>query len=117
MSIDRKVDYLEFPAADLEAIKSFYTKVFGWSFQDYGDEYCAFNDGRLDGGFYKADMSSSAANGSALVVIYAEDLEATLATIVANGGTVVRNIFDFPGGRRFHFADPNGNELAVWSNK
>ena len=78
---------------------------------------CAFTDEKLDGGFYKSEQSSSAKNGSALVVLYAGDLEKTLETVVASGGTIVRSIFDFPGGRRFHFADPNGNELAIWSDK
>ena len=117
MSTDRKIDYLEFPAMDLEVIKSFYSKTFDWSFQDYGDAYCSFTDGRLNGGFYQSAQSCSIASGSALVVIYAEDLEAMSDTVVANGGTIVRAIFSFPGGRRFHFADPSGNELAVWSDK
>ena len=116
MSTDQKIDYLEFPATDLETIKSFYSKAFYWSFQDYGDEYCAFSDGKLNGGFYKSDQSSSTANGSALVVLYAADIEKTLETIVASGGTIVGPIYSFPGGRRFHFSDPNGNELAVWSD-
>lgn len=117
MSTDQRIDYLELPAADLAAVKSFYSKAFSWSFQDYGDEYCAFNDGTLAGGFFRSKLASTTANGSALIVIYAKDLEATLETVVASGGTIVRTIFSFPGGRRFHFADPNGNELAVWSEK
>ena len=116
MPTDQKIDYLEFPARDFVATKSFYSQVFGWSFQDYGDEYCAFNDGKLDGGFYKSEQSSSTEHGSTLVVLYAEDLERTLETVVAGGGGIVRPIFSFPGGRRFHFSDPNGNELAVWSD-
>lgn len=115
MSTDRKIDYLEFPAKDFVAIKSFYSKAFDWSFQDYGGEYCSFSDGRLNGGFYKSEQSCSTANGSALVVLYAEDLETMQKKIAASGGTIIRRIFAFPGGRRFHFADPNGNELAVWS--
>ena len=116
MSTDRKIDYLEFPTTDLAAIKSFYSKVFDWSFQDYGEAYCSFNDGTLNGGFYQSDQSCSIASGSALVVVYAADLEAMSETIVSSGGTIVRTIFSFPGGRRFHFADPSGNELAVWSD-
>jgi len=115
--MDQTIDYIEFPAADFDATKSFYSKAFGWRFQDYGEDYCGFNDEKLDGGFYKSKRSSSTENGSALVVLYADDLEKTLEKVVANGGIIVRPMFDFPGGRRFHFADPNGNELAVWSEK
>ena len=116
MSSDKKIDYIELPAKDLDLAKSFYSNTFGWSFEDYGPEYCAFNDGRLDGGFFKSDQSVSVANGSALVVLYASDLEAILSKVTAQGGTIIRDILSFPGGRRFHFADPNGNELAIWSD-
>ena len=116
MPIDQKIDYVEFPAANFEAIKSFYTKAFGWTFQDFGDEYCAFSDGKLDGGFFKSTQSSSTENGAALVILYAKDLEKTVDSVIACGGTVIRPVFPFPGGRRFHFTDPNGNELAVWSD-
>ena len=115
MPTDQKIDYLEFPARDFTATKAFYSRAFGWSFQDFGEEYCAFNDGKLDGGFYKSEQNSSTENGSALVVLYALDLEKTLEMVVDSGGAIVRPIFSFPGGRRFHFSDPNGNELAVWS--
>ncbi len=116
MSTDNKIDYIELPAKDLDLAKSFYSNTFGWSFEDYGPEYCAFNDGRLDGGFFKSDRSVSVASGSALVVLYASDLEAILSKVTAQGGTIIREIFSFPGGRRFHFADLNGNELAIWSD-
>jgi len=116
MPTDQKIDYIELPAADLAATKLFFTRAFSWSFQDFGDEYSAFSDGKVDGGFYKSALKSSSKNGAALVVFYAKDLEETLETIVRNGGTILRPIFSFPGGRRFHFADPNGNELAVWSD-
>jgi predicted enzyme related to lactoylglutathione lyase len=115
MSIDRRIDYIEFAAGDLEKVKAFYSGAFGWTFQDYGPDYCAFNDGGLDGGFYRAPLRASATEGSALVVIYADDLEATLERVAEHGGTIVKEIYSFPGGRRFHFADPSGNELAVWS--
>jgi uncharacterized protein len=115
MGTDRHINYIEFPAGDLEKTKEFYSAAFGWSFQDYGPDYCAFQDAGLDGGFYRAPLRASASEGSALVVIYADDLEATLERVTGHGGTIVREIFSFPGGRRFHFADPNGNELAVWS--
>ena len=114
--IDQKINYLELPARDLDAIQGFYEAAFGWSFTDYGPEYKAFNDGFIDGGFYKSDRASSTSNGAALIVIYAKDLERTRDTVLRGGGAIVKDVFSFPGGRRFHFADPNGNELAVWSD-
>lgn len=114
---DQKINYLELPARDLDQVQRFYEAAFGWTFVDYGPEYRAFNDGFIDGGFRKVDAASSTANGAALIVLYAEDLERTRDTVLASGGTIVTDIFAFPGGRRFHFADPNGNELAVWSDR
>ena len=110
-----KINYLELPARDLDAMEAFYSGAFGWRFTDYGPEYRAFSDGNLDGGFYHAELASSTANGGALVVLRTEDLEGARQTVLDHGGTIVREIFAFPGGRRFHFADPNGNELAIWS--
>jgi len=117
MPIDQKVDYIEFPAQDLDAVQSFYESAFGWSFTDYGPEYRAFTDGKIEGGFRKSKLKSTTENGAALVVLYAENLEKTKKTVISSGGKIVRDIFSFPGGRRFHFADPNGNELAVWSDQ
>jgi uncharacterized protein len=116
MPVDQGIDYIELPGADLGSAQSFYSAVFGWSFEDFGPDYTSFSDGRLAGGFYRSGSRASVASGSALVVIYATDLESTLARVTEHGGTVIRDIFSFPGGRRFHFADPNGNELAVWSD-
>jgi predicted enzyme related to lactoylglutathione lyase len=109
-----KINYVEFAARDLGATKSFFQAAFGWAFTDYGPDYAAFAGQGLDGGFYRADQAASTASGSALIVFYSHDLEATLARVVEAGGQVVRPIFDFPGGRRFHFTEPSGNELAVW---
>jgi len=117
MPADLKINYLELPARDLDAVQRFYEGAFGWSFTDYGPEYRAFNDGFLDGGFYRADRASTTDHGVALVILYAEDLEGTRETVIENGGEILREIFSFPGGRRFHFADPNGNELAIWSDR
>jgi uncharacterized protein len=117
MPSDQKINYLELPARDLDAVQKFYEGAFGWAFTDYGPGYRAFNDGFIDGGFYRADAASSTKSGAALIVLYAEDLERTRDTVVRSGGTLVKEIFSFPGGRRFHFADPNGNELAVWSER
>ncbi|MEM8716546.1 MAG: VOC family protein [Cyanobacteria bacterium P01_G01_bin.4] len=111
------INYVEFPAKDLAATKAFFTQVFGWSFEDFGTDYTAFADSGLDGGFYQADLASSTQTGAALVVFYSQDLEDTQAKIEAAGGVIVQPTFPFPGGRRFHFAEPSGNEFAVWSDR
>jgi len=110
MREDGKIDYVEFPGRDLTATKAFYGAAFGWAFTDYGPDYVAFEGQGTDGGF----TTEPAAEGP-LVVLYANDLEAMLARVSAAGAKVTREIFSFPGGRRFHFRDPSGNELAVWS--
>ncbi|XZG70333.1 VOC family protein [Chitinibacteraceae bacterium HSL-7] len=115
MHNEHRIDYIEFPAADLAKAQRFYNYVFGWTFTDYGPDYCAFDDGRLQGGFYRASASSTTASGAALVVLYTEELEDTQARVAAAGGIICKPIFSFPGGRRFQFLDPVGNELAVWS--
>ncbi len=117
MNAHEKMDYVEFPAKDLEAVKKFFAEAFGWSFVDYGPEYTSFSDEGLNGGFFKSDLASSTAAGSALLVFYSEQLEQTQAKIEKAGGSILRPTFTFPGGRRFHFSDPNGNEYAVWSGQ
>jgi predicted enzyme related to lactoylglutathione lyase len=117
MSRDLKVDYIELPARDLDAVQTFYGRVFNWSFTDYGPDYRAFTDGSFNGGFYRADQQSSTVSGATLVVMYALDLEKIREAVLVAGGSLVKDIFPFPGGRRFQFTDPNGNELAVWSDK
>ena len=117
MPTDQKIDYIELPGDDFDAIEGFYANTFGWTFTDYGPMYRAFSDQKLDGGFYKSSLQSKTENGAALVVLFANDLEATQRKIVSKGGRVQKEIFSFPGGRRFHFLDPHGNELAVWSDK
>jgi len=115
---DRRIDYIEFPASDVASTKAFYAAVFGWDFTDYGPDYTSFHDGRLAGGFEAAGSSlEDSSPGGPLVVLYATDLEAVETEVMQNGGTIVRETFDFPGGRRFHFTDPSGNELAVWSDR
>ena len=116
MNAHGKLNYIEFPANDMEATKTFFSTAFSWSFEDYGPEYTAFSDQGLDGGFYKSEMKSSAENGAALVIFYSSELETTLSNVEAAGGTISQQIFSFPGGRRFHFIEPSGNELAVWSD-
>jgi predicted enzyme related to lactoylglutathione lyase len=115
MNVHEKMNYVEFPAKDMAATKAFFSKVFGWQFTDYGPDYTAFSNEGLDGGFYKSNLSASSDKGSALIVFYSNNLEETQAKIEQAGGTIIKPIFSFPGGRRFHFGDPNGNEYAVWS--
>jgi uncharacterized protein len=115
MNLHEKMNYVEFPAKDLSATKAFFQSVFGWSFIDYGPEYTSFSDQGLDGGFFQSDLASSTEQGAGLIVFYSNQLEATLAKIEMAGGSIVRPIYAFPGGRRFHFTEPSGNEFAVWS--
>lgn len=109
------INYVEIPARDMDATKHFFTDAFGWEFIDYGPDYAAIQKAGLDGGFFKSDQVATTGNGSVLVVLYSSELETTLERVKSAGGVVIKNIFSFPGGRRFHFADPNGNEYAVWS--
>jgi hypothetical protein len=111
---DNRIDYLEFPVLDMAAAKRFYAAVFGWTFTDYGAGYSSFSDGRLDGGF---TLDGEPPACGVLVVIYARDLDAAQSRIREAGGKIVKETFSFPGGSRFHFNDPSGNELAVWSDQ
>jgi uncharacterized protein len=110
MRQDGKLDYLELPGGGLPSQKAFYASAFGWRFVDYGPDYAAFDEG-LEGGFY-----AGGAGAAALPVLFSTDLEATLAKVQGAGAEITRPIFPFPGGRRFHFRDPAGNELAVWGD-
>lgn len=106
-----QIQYLEFLSKDLERAKEFYSKSFGWKFTDYGPDYTAFEGDYVDGGF----TTGKPVKGTVLVILYSGDLEATQQKVKAAGGKIVKEIFSFPGGRRFHFSDPDGYELAVWS--
>lgn len=112
--MNNKINYIEFKAHDLRAIKDFYTNIFGWSFTDYGDNYTAFSDAGIEGGFEKTE--DQILNG-VLVILYHENLEEIQHTLIENKATISKDIFSFPGGRRFHFLDPSGNELGIWSDK
>jgi predicted enzyme related to lactoylglutathione lyase len=107
-----RIDYIELGTSDLAASKAFFQQVFGWEFTDYGPDYTSFKDGRLDGGFSAIRPGMA---GGALLVLYSSDLEGTQKKVQAAGGKIILEIFSFPGGRRFHFGEPGGNELAVWS--
>ena len=111
---DRRIDYIEFGATDIGRTKEFYQQVFGWRFEDYGPDYTSFPDGRLSGGFTK-DAPVRPANP--LVVLYATRLEEVESNIKRADGKIVRATFPFPGDHRFHFSDPNGNELTVWTDR
>ena len=113
MPTHHAIDYVEFTVRDLPAAKRFYGAAFGWAFTDYGPEYAGIQGGEGEvGGMRQAD---AVATGGPLVILYSEDLEASLAAVEAAGGVVTEPPFGFPGGRRFHFRDPSGNELAVWT--
>jgi hypothetical protein len=109
--MSERIDYVELPAGDLAATKSFYAAAFGWGFTDYGPTYAGFEGAGLDGGLASGDAASTTVP---LVILKADDLEAALERVEAAGGAITAPIFDFPGGRRFHFRDPAGNELGVW---
>ena len=115
MNQHEKINYLEFPAKDILATKAFFESVFDWQFEDFGPDYTAFSNQGLDGGFFSSTQSSTTDNGSALTVFYSNDLTETQRKIERAGGIIIQAIFDFPGGRRFHFTEPSGNEFAVWS--
>jgi hypothetical protein len=114
LHLDRHIDYVEFCAPDLALVKKFYSTVFGWVFQDWGPDYVDFKGAGLAGGFRREEPPMA---GGTLVIMYADSLAETQARVEAAGGTISRPIFEFPGGRRFHFLDPCGNELGVWSDK
>ena len=111
------INYVEFPAKDIAATKAFFSAVFGWEFTDYGPDHTAFSavTAGLDGGFYASEFRADSDVGGTLVVLKTDTLETVLAAVQAAGATICKPIFSFPGGRRFHFREPSGNELAVWS--
>lgn len=111
---ENHIDYVEFKAKDIEAIKKFYTACFDWTFKDFGADYTAFSNSGIRGGFEKTD--SEVTNG-ALVVLYHTNLDHILQKVTDAGGRISKDIFSFPGGRRFHFIDPSNNELAIWSDR
>ncbi|MFC7299439.1 VOC family protein [Herminiimonas aquatilis] len=115
MNAHEKLNYVEYPSRDIAATKHFFEAAFGWHFIDYGPDYSAFSNQGLDGGFYQSELASNTATGAALLVFYSRTLESTEQKVRAAGGIVNKEIFAFPGGRRFHFIEPGGNEFAVWS--
>jgi len=115
-NVENSINYIEFPMVEPEAIIMFYETVFGWTFQRWGEDYISFIGAEVEGGFNRqADVNSE--RSGALVILYSKDLEKKKDQILAAGGTIAEDIYPFPGGRRFHFKDPSGNELAIWSEK
>ena len=110
------INYIEWPVADMQRNKEFFTQLLGWQYQGYGPEYCSLVNAGIDGGFYLSPehLGYTSGNGP-LMVIYASDILACQQKVTALGGTIVQQLFDFPGGCRFHFKCPNNNEFAVWS--
>lgn len=111
MHTHHHIDYVEFTAPYLEAVKAFYHQAFGWAFTDYGPDYVAFAGSGIEGGFERGDGNGA----NPLVILFSEDLDASRSAVLAAGGTLTKDVFPFPGGRRFHFLDPAGNELGVWA--
>jgi uncharacterized protein len=111
---DRRIDYIEMNVTDIARAKAFYGAAFGWTFKDYGPDYCEFADGRLTGGFTTHGKPSP---GGPLIILYGDDLPETQRRVEAAGGRISAPIYDFPGGQRFHFLDPDGYELAVWTKR
>jgi uncharacterized protein len=115
--IPRTIDYVEIPSTDVALSRAFFAQLLGWRFTDYGPEYTSFEDGRITGGFYRSDKISRVETGGALIVIYTETLEQAKAEVIRLGATITRDIFSFPGGRRFQFAEPGGSEFSIWCDK
>lgn len=114
MRKEGRIDYVEIPAADIDKLRAFFEQLFGWEFQEWGPDYYSFNDGRLDGGL-RREAGSGPASG-VLLVFYSEDLERDYERVKELGATISQEIFEFPGGRRFHFVEPAGTEFAIWAS-
>lgn len=117
MNQHHKLNYVEFAAHDFSATKDFFAGVFGWEFTSYGKDYMGFFSQGLNGGFYQAQQASLSENGGALLIFYSDHLRATRDKITAKGGKISKDIFEFPGGFRFHFTEPSGNEFGVWAQE
>jgi len=115
-NVENSINYIEFPMTDPASIKAFYNKAFGWEFTDWGLNYISFNGANVEGGFNREEGVRPEKPG-VLVILYANNLEEKLEDVRGANGKITQDIYSFPGGRRFHFQDPNGNELAIWSEK
>jgi uncharacterized protein len=117
MPVHHSVDYVELSVVDLPTSGAFYTEAFGWRLNDYGPEYAGFRDDPSSDDEGGGLAVSEDRPGRPLVLLYSDDLDATVQAVVAAGGTVTDGPYPFPGGRRFHFTDPSGNELGVWAER
>ena len=116
-SLPNTIDYIEMPSRDLAGTKRFFAALFDWSFVDYGPDYASFDDGRMAGGFFASEKTAEVDAGAPLVVFYHSELEKMEKKVVDLSGKITKEIFEFPGGRRFHFSEPRGGEFAIWSDK
>lgn len=117
MNHHHHITYIEIPTVSIAKSREFFKTIFGWSFSDYGPDYTSFSDksAGVAGGFFTLDQAPGKAPNAVLIVLYSADLEATQQAIVEAGGHISKETFSYPGGRRFHFIEPGGNELGVWS--
>jgi hypothetical protein len=115
MNAENQISYVEIPVTDMKKARAFFESMFGWEFKEWGPDYLSFNDGRLNGGLRGSDVPPP--SHGVLLVFYSDDLERDLERVQRHGATISQEIFSFPGGRRFHFIDPVGNEFAIWSAK
>lgn len=113
----KTIDYIEMPSQDISRSREFFSAMFSWVFTDYGPDYTSFEDGRITGGFFRSERVSLSAHGACLPVIYTESLEQTKDDALRLGATITKDIFSFPGGRRFQFTEPGGSEFAIWSDR
>ncbi|MGI9271004.1 MAG: VOC family protein [Woeseiaceae bacterium] len=113
MNVEKRIDYVEIPVTDPAKAREFFSALFGWEFQEWGDDYLSFNDGRLECGLRRSEEPAPASG--VLLIFYGDDLRREMARITELGGTISQDIFEFPGGSRFHFLDPVGNEYAMWT--
>lgn len=112
------IDYIELAVLDVIEAKDFYAEAFAWTFTDYGPEYAGIRDLAVEGGEVGGlRLTEEVHSGGPLVLLFSEDLDASVTRVLAAGGTIVKGPYEFPGGRRFHFMDPSGNELGVWAKR
>jgi len=115
MRPEGQVDYIEIPTTDIVKTSQFLGAFFGWSFQEWGPDYSSFNDGRMDGGLRRTKEATPLETG-VLLIFFSTDLERDRDRVKELGATITQDIFDFPGGQRFHFVDPSGAEFAIWTS-
>lgn len=113
MAVENRIDYVEIPVTDPAKARDFFTALYGWEFESWGDDYISFSDGRLAGGFRRSEEPAPATG--VLIIFFSENLERDVDRVKELGATISMDVFSFPGGRRFHFVDPVGNEYAIWS--